>query len=440
MDAVINHTGPVDAAAIRRGPTTGCAPGPNCTYRSYATTVDCTLVATLPDIRTESERRRWTCPPWLVEKWRREGRLDAERASLDSFFTRTGYPRAPALLPHQVAHRLGAGVRLRRLPDGHRQALRRRRSRVELKQEADRAFADWKRGPPGEGAGQPARSTWWARSTAGTRARAGRTATATARWTSSPTATTALINFAFKRDAAGPLDSLYDALSAALHGGALHGVSILNYVSSHDDGAPYDPDRKDPFGAGTRLLLAPGGAQIYYGDETARPLRVAGRAGRRQPPLVHELAGPGAGDSTTRGILEHWRKLGEFRRAHPAVGAGVHRTLQAQAVHLQPHPRHRQRRRPRPRGDGPAEGRQDHPRLRRLPRRHRCSRTRYSGDTATVTKGDGLARHPVRSGAAGPGARGAGERQRRRVRHRTTTRSPWRPMSSGPARTTAWGR
>ncbi len=28
-------------------------------------------------------------------------------------------------------------------------------------------------------------------------------------------------------------------------------------------------------------------------------------------------------------VLEHWRKLGRFRRAHPAVGAGVHRTLQA---------------------------------------------------------------------------------------------------------------
>jgi alpha-amylase len=31
---------------------------------------------------------------------------------------------------------------------------------------------------------------------------------------------------------------------------------------------------------------------------------------------------------STRRTLEHWRKLGTFRRAHPAVGAGVHRTLQ----------------------------------------------------------------------------------------------------------------
>ena len=35
------------------------------------------------------------------------------------------------------------------------------------------------------------------------------------------------------------------------------------------------------------------------------------------------------GDSTAE-ILEHWRKLGRFRRAHPAVGAGEHRRHQAE--------------------------------------------------------------------------------------------------------------
>jgi alpha-amylase len=35
------------------------------------------------------------------------------------------------------------------------------------------------------------------------------------------------------------------------------------------------------------------------------------------------------GGSTTE-ILRHWRKLGQFRRAHPAVGAGAHHRLQAE--------------------------------------------------------------------------------------------------------------
>ena len=48
----------------------------------------------------------------------------------------------------------------------------------------------------------------------------------------------ALIKFGFKRDAAGSLDSVFIGYSSALHGGPLRGVAILNYVSSHDDGAP----------------------------------------------------------------------------------------------------------------------------------------------------------------------------------------------------------
>ncbi len=137
-----------------------------------------------------------------------------------------------------------------------------------------------------------------------------------------------LINFGFKRDAAGSLDSLFTRYSTTLDEGALRGVTILNYLSSHDDGSPYDLDRKDPLGAGTRLLLAPGTAQIYYGDELARPLKVPGAEGDAN--LRSDMNwGDLENGAATAAVLEHWRKLGRFRRAHPAVGAGVHRTLQA---------------------------------------------------------------------------------------------------------------
>jgi alpha-amylase len=134
-----------------------------------------------------------------------------------------------------------------------------------------------------------------------------------------------LINFAFKRDAAGPLDSLFTAYAGAL-AGSLRGAAVLNYVSSHDDGSPYDPERRDPLGAGTRLLLAPGGAQVYYGDELARPLRVPGAEGDANLRSVMDWASAKPG-SAGADVLRHWRKLGRFRREHPAVGAGVHRTL-----------------------------------------------------------------------------------------------------------------
>ena len=97
-------------------------------------------------------------------------------------------------------------------------------------------------------------------------------------WTSSLTATTASSTSGSRRGA-GHWTASSRGYSAALHDGSLNGVAILNYISSHDDGSPYDQERKDPLGAGTRLLLAPGGAQIYYGDELARPLRVAGAEG-----------------------------------------------------------------------------------------------------------------------------------------------------------------
>lgn len=138
-----------------------------------------------------------------------------------------------------------------------------------------------------------------------------------------------LINFGFKREAAGSLDDLFTRYSTTLRAGALRGVAILNYVSSHDDGSPYDRDRADPFGAGTRLLLVPGGAQIYYGDELARPLRVEGAEGDANLRSLMNWTGLERGGSTTE-ILRHWRKLGRFRRAHPAVGAGAHRRLQAE--------------------------------------------------------------------------------------------------------------
>ena len=324
MDAVINHTGGV-TRQDPPWPDNWVRTGPNCSYRDYTTTVDCTLVARLPDLRTERDDPV-ELPPALLEKWQREGRRDRELAELDAFFKRTGYPRAPR---YYVIKWLTDWVRELGF-DGYRVDTAKHFEEevsAELKREAEAAFADWKRAhsaqvldglpfymmgevygwEPGQGRGYDFGNRtvdYFAHGYGG------------------------LINFGFKRDAAGSLDDLFTGYSATLHEGALRGASILNYVSSHDDGSPYDVDRKDPFGAGTRLLLAPGGAQIYYGDELARPLRVAGAEGDanlRSFMNWQELKRGSIADE----VLKHWRKVGRFRRAHPAIGAGGHRTLQA---------------------------------------------------------------------------------------------------------------
>jgi alpha-amylase len=324
MDAVINHPGPV-TPQDPAWPDDWVRTSPQCTFQGYATTVTCTLVPTLPDVRTDSDRPV-ELPPALVSKWEREGRLQRERSELDAFFRRTGYPRAPR---YYIMKWLTDWVREFGF-DGYRMDTAKHIEEsvsAELEREAGRAYADWKAAHPrqvlddlpfylvGEVYGyEPAHGREF---NFGDRA-----------VDFFDHGYDGLINMGFKRDAAGDLDSLYTAYAAALGTtGALRGVAILNYVSSHDDGAPYDRERRDPLGAGTRLLLAPGGAQIYYGDELARPLVVEGARGDANLRSVMNWAELDR-DSTAM-ILRHWRKLGQFRKAHPAVGAGTHRRLQA---------------------------------------------------------------------------------------------------------------
>lgn len=322
MDAVVNHTGPstpLDSA----WPAAWVRTGPNCTYTSYVTTVTCTLVSTLPDVRTESDSAV-ALPPFLTAKWAAEGRLAQEQASLDAFFARTGYPRAPK---YYLIKWLTDWVRAYGI-DGYRVDTAKHfeeRVSLALRREANVAFADWKAAHPAQVLDTA--SFFMVGEVYGWAPQGGRAYSfGDASVDYFTFGYDALINFAFKADTAA-LDDLYTRYGL-LTSGSMQGVAFLNYNASHDDGAPWDPDRSDPFRAANRLLLAPGGAQIYYGDETARPLRVPGATGDANLRSFMNWGDVAAGGSTAR-ILDHWRKLGRFRKAHPAIGAGEHRRLQA---------------------------------------------------------------------------------------------------------------
>ena len=324
MDAVINHTGP-PTPKDPPWPVSWVRASPTCTYKDYATTVDCNLVAHLPDVRTDRDRPV-QLPPLLLEKWTREGRRSREVAELDAFFRRTRYPRAPR---YYIIKWLTDWVREFGF-DGYRVDTAKHVEAgvsLELKHEAQRALRDWRRAHPSQVL--DSLPFYMVGEVYGWEPSQGREYGYGDRNVDFFTnGYDGLINFGFKRDAAGSLDSLFTQYSMTLDEGALRGVTILNYLSSHDDGSPYDVDRKDPLGAGTRLLLAPGTAQIYYGDELARPLKVPGAEGDAN--LRSDMNwGDLESGAATAAVLEHWRKLGRFRRAHPAVGAGVHRTLQA---------------------------------------------------------------------------------------------------------------
>lgn len=323
MDAVLNHIGPV-TPGDPAWPADWVRTGPTCTYRSHATTTACTLVRNLPDVLTESDRAV-ELPPTLVAKWAREGRLARERAELDEYFRRTGHPRAPR---YYLIKWLTDWVREHGI-DGYRVDTAKHFEEsvsTELREEADRAFADWKSAHPGEAIDDL--PFFMVGEVYGWSADQGRRFDFGDRTVDFfGHGYDALINFGLARRTAEPTDALFTRYATSLDGGPLRGVAMLNYLASHDDGSPWDRERAEPIAEAERLLLAPGAAQVYYGDEVARPLRVDGADGDAN--LRLPMRWDDTASARGAAVLDAWRRLGRFRQAHPAIGAGRHLTLRA---------------------------------------------------------------------------------------------------------------
>ncbi|WP_312511957.1 alpha-amylase family glycosyl hydrolase [Massilia sp.] len=327
FDVVLNHTGPV-TAQDPVWPKTWVRTGPKCTYKDAKTTMDCTLVDNLPDILTGSNQNV-ELPPQLVAKWKKEGRYEREVKELDDFFKRTGYPRAPRyyLMKWHSDWVRKFGI------DGFRaDTVKHTEPGIwkELKKEASLAYEDWKRANPAKRLGDlPFFMTSEVYGYEIKHARrydlgGGMTVDYLAQGFDS------MINFSLRSDARQGYEKVFSDYSNILNGD-MKGFSVLNYISSHDDGSPFDPLRERPLEAANKLLLAPGSAQIYYGDETARLLKVEGAEG--DATLRSFMNWDELKNNAQRGayrvadIHDHWARLGRFRAAHPAVGAGVHQML-----------------------------------------------------------------------------------------------------------------
>jgi alpha-amylase len=329
LDVVMNHTGPV-TAIDPAWPKEWVRLDPVCTHKDARTTVACALVKNLPDIRTESDKAV-QLPPSLVAKWKREGRYEREVKELDDFFKRTGYPRAPR---YYVMKWHADWVRKFGFDGFRADTAKHTEPGVwkDLKKVASEAYEDWKRANPGKRLGDDKFfMTAEVYNYSINHARkfdmgGGQMVDFFDNGFDS------LINFSLAGDARQSYEQLFSAYSKVL-GGPLKGYSVLNYISSHDDGSPFDPLRTRAFESATKLMLAPGAVQIYYGDETARLLKVDGAVGDatlRSFMNWGDLAGNAQRSGYRVGDLhQHWSRLGQFRRAHPAVGAGVHAQIQA---------------------------------------------------------------------------------------------------------------
>ena len=320
MDAVINHTGPVtdkDPAWEDSWVRTG----PQCEYSNYENTITCTLVANLPDVKTESNENVGL-PAELEKKWKAEGRYEQEMAELDAYFEKTGHPRAPRfyIMKWLTDFITDHGI------DGFRvDTVKHTEEFVwdEFKKDCEVAFAAWKKSNPDRVLDDSPFYTVGEVYNYGISG--GRNFDFGDRKVDYfDNGFNSLINFDFKHHAKGDYESLFSNYSDQLQ--TTKGLSVLNYLSSHDDGAPFDKKRERPYETGTKLLLSPGSAQIYYGDETARSLAIEGTVGDA---TLRSFMNWDAieNDTDTQKVLTHWQKLGQFRAKHPSVGGGTHEQL-----------------------------------------------------------------------------------------------------------------
>ncbi|EDP96101.1 alpha-amylase family glycosyl hydrolase [Kordia algicida OT-1] len=320
MDVVMNHTGPV----TEKDPVwndTWVRTEPSCSYQNYDTAVSCTLVKNLPDVLTNSTETV-SLPTPLVEKWKAEGRYETEMKELDEFFKKTGLAKTPKnyiikWLTDYVREYGVDGYRVDTVKHVEESAWN------ELNKQAKTAFTEWKEANPeavldendffmlGELYGYSIdhkrfydfgdkKVDYYANGFDN------------------------LINFQFKYDAKGNYESIFSKYNNILHND-LKGKSVMNYISSHDDGDPFDRTRTKPYESATKLLLTPGISQVYYGDETKRPLIIEGTNG--DATLRSFMNWEMMDDAETKKLLTHWQKLGQFRKAHPAIGAGKHQLI-----------------------------------------------------------------------------------------------------------------
>lgn len=327
LDVVINHTGPV----TDKDPVWSdgwVITDPACTYQGFESTVSCTLVKNLPDIKTNATQEV-EISETLREKWAKEGRLEKELKELEEFFARTGNPKTPR---YYIIKWLTDYIRKYGV-DGFRvDTVKHTEVSVwsDLRKEADIAFAEWKKANPdkvmdkndfymvGEVYNygiQSGKDFNYGDTTVNYFDNGG---------------FNSLINFSFKGDANKSYEEIFSSYDL-MNKQALKDNHVLNYISSHDDGGPFDKERKRPIEAGTKLMLTSGAVQVYYGDETNRPLIIEGTEG--DATLRSFMNWEDIKQNTVRNgfatqdVLTHWQKLGQFRKNHPAVGMGAHKMI-----------------------------------------------------------------------------------------------------------------
>lgn len=331
VDVIINHTGPATESDVH-WPAEWVRTEPLCDWSSYEQNVRCALATSLTDIKTESEQAV-ELPKFLLDKWHQEGRLETELAELEHFFQRTGYPKAPK---YYIVKWLTDWVRDYGI-DGFRVDTAKH---VEpeiwavLKKESELALAQWRDNNPEEVVGDMPFYmvgevfNWGIAGFKSADPETNQYNYGDQQVQFFDYGFDALINMGFVSHISQQSETLFSQYSAWLNAPTFKGKGILNYIGSHDDKDSWDKSREQIWDSAFKLMMAPGGVQIYYGDELARPMQVDGAfgdAGLRANMNWQDLTQP-----ETQALLSHWQKLGQFRQHFPAIGAGQHQLISSE--------------------------------------------------------------------------------------------------------------
>ena len=270
-------------------------------------------LAGLPDFKTE-QASTVGLPKILQKKWSGEGRLDSETAKINNFFTKTG---RSATVSNYLAGWLSEWVREYGV-DGFRCDTAKHvefASWKNLKNACVDALKEWRANNPDKPGADWDEDFWmtgecWDHGVNkdGYYTQGG---------------FDSMINFSTQGGgllSAGRVKGTYDGFAKAINND--DSFNVLSYVSSHDSVLA----RGDLIGTGSGLLLCPGGIQIFYGDETNRPM-VAGVPNDGNGGAGHSLRSDMNWDSMDTNVLEHWQKVGVFRNNHISVGAGSNTSL-----------------------------------------------------------------------------------------------------------------
>ena len=273
----------------------------------------------LPDIITEAGAAEAETPPLMVTKWKEEGRLEQEQKELDDFFSETGYKKQPRYyiikwLTDYVREYGVDGFRCDTAKHVDKDAWN------DLKVEADKALKEWRKNNPSKAGADWDESFWMTGEEWGHGM--GKSSYFTNGFDS-------MINFTFPKNSEPTnMEGTYKDYADTINSD--ENFNVLSYINSHDDNdsakVTWDISSAQMMANGTNLLLAPGGVQIYYGNEMNRGLEWKDFFTGNDY-LDQRFRSDMDWENYDKVCLAHWQKLGQFRNNHPAVGAGQHEKL-----------------------------------------------------------------------------------------------------------------